>query len=245
MVLMLDHLIGGLQTFLADEPKLILSILSILAAGYFLFLLKTQSYSPSRRAVAIFAHLLFLTLPLILLALSLNCTGLQLACIVTFSQLALVFLPIELLLSLFGGLFLIPALQAKKALPLGGRHQRFVSGFQRKLGIRETVLYSVDTGKPLAFSCQGLKNSIFISVGMLELLTPKEIEAVLLHELEHLRRGASLLKVSLGTLKLAPTSFGQSFSHHLNAEETAADEFAIKTQKTSRFLEGARKKVSF
>jgi Zn-dependent protease with chaperone function len=99
----------------------------------------------------------------------------------------------------------------------------------------------VDTAKPYAFA---LKKDVFITVGMFDILTKKEQEAVLLHELGHVRQKTSLRKFTAAVMRLvSPVS---AFYTHkvLNAEERDADAFAASIQGTTRYVLSARAKLN-
>ena len=102
---------------------------------------------------------------------------------------------------------------------------------------KKAALLVSDQAHPFAFS---IKRNIMISVGMFELLSKKELDAVILHELGHIRRNASLRKVGASLIR---HMFPQAFSAVVNQEEALADAFAIQIQKTDRFLKSARRKI--
>ena len=75
---------------------------------------------------------------------------------------------------------------------------------------------------------------------MFDVLNKKEIEAVLLHELAHIKRMSSVGKVSQKLMLFSPFYKIASFGH--SREEEIADEFAIQAQGTSMHIKNARKK---
>ena len=78
----------------------------------------------------------------------------------------------------------------------------------------------------------------------MDLLNKKEIEAVILHEIAHLKRKASVLTTSLSILKVfSPMSLIARFHNDFGDEEYAADTFAIKEQKTGRHIASAKRKI--
>ncbi len=106
-------------------------------------------------------------------------------------------------------------------------------------------IYLIDDQKPISFSSFGMfTNKIFFSVGLFELLTPKELEAVTLHELYHIKRISSFSKFSTYFLRfLSPMIYFADNEKQLRQEENLADSFAIKSQKTSKYLLSAKKKI--
>jgi beta-lactamase regulating signal transducer with metallopeptidase domain len=85
---------------------------------------------------------------------------------------------------------------------------------------------------------------VHISVGMFDLLQRKEHEAVVLHELAHVRQHSSFEKFSTALARVfSPLAHFASVSERVSAEEAAADAFAAKQQGTSRHLAAAQRKV--
>jgi Zn-dependent protease with chaperone function len=118
----------------------------------------------------------------------------------------------------------------------------FVSKVSNDLSIIRPNVYIVDDAKPFAFSY--IKSSIFISLGLIELLSKKELESVILHEIYHVKNSSSLFKFSTFFIRLSPLATFTSFIEDLNKEEKDADSFAAKFQKTSRYLNNAKLKIN-
>ena len=120
----------------------------------------------------------------------------------------------------------------------------FVKRKSSKLGIREPRIYAIEDIKPLAYSITNIRPSVFITVGLCELLNRKELEAVLLHELYHLKNKASFWKFSLNMLRLfTPLATFISTRDSLNREEKRADIFAINIQGSERYINSAKRKI--
>ena len=120
----------------------------------------------------------------------------------------------------------------------------FVKNESEKLGIKEPELYFVNDAKPSAYSITNLKPSIFISIGLFEILKRKEMEAVLLHELYHHKSKAYFWKFSMNSLRLfTPLSTFDAASKQIRKEEIDADNYAIKIQGTSKYLNSAKKNL--
>ena len=110
--------------------------------------------------------------------------------------------------------------------------------------IKMPKIYIFDNANPIAFSFKSLKSMIFISAGLMDLLNKKEIEAVILHELWHIKRKASILTMSVSLLRFfSPLSLLARFHHDSDKEESHADRFAITTQKTDKHLKSAKTKM--
>jgi beta-lactamase regulating signal transducer with metallopeptidase domain len=79
---------------------------------------------------------------------------------------------------------------------------------------------------------------------MIDVLTKKELASVLLHEYGHLAGSSSFYKSSNWVYSKLPllSAFLDSFALD-NEEESNADNFAIKTQGTSRYLNSTKKKL--
>lgn len=114
-----------------------------------------------------------------------------------------------------------------------------------QLKIQQPELYSVGDVTPKAYSITNIKPSIFLSVGLCEILNKKEMQAVLLHELYHIKNKSSIWKFSINQVKMfSPLSSFSSIEKSIDKEERDADSFAIKVQGTKRFLESAKNKVN-
>lgn len=114
-----------------------------------------------------------------------------------------------------------------------------------ELGIRKPKLYLLKTPKPVAFSFSMAEPVIFISAGMADILSKKEVEAVLLHELSHIKNSSSKLKLPASLMKiLSPASHVASFRRVISAEEKEADIFAIKAQGTAVHINSVKEKLS-
>ena len=106
-------------------------------------------------------------------------------------------------------------------------------------------MFFVESAEAFANTFTGWKPTIFISVGLFELLNKKEVEAVILHELYHIKQQGSFLKFSLNLLRLTSplVAFSVCKNEFLSIEKMA-DLYAIKVQGTDKHLKSARKKIS-
>ncbi|MEW6722546.1 MAG: M48 family metalloprotease, partial [Candidatus Micrarchaeota archaeon] len=105
-------------------------------------------------------------------------------------------------------------------------------------------VYVTDKGKPFAFSYGGYKRWIVVSQGMIDILSGKELEAVLLHEYGHLTNNSSLYKTSgwfFSKVPLLRAFFDAGVLE--DEEERGADAFAARLQGTGRFLNSAKRKM--
>lgn len=133
---------------------------------------------------------------------------------------------------------------SKKSQEITNHHiTDFITYYSNKMNLKNIRVYLIDAAKPIAFSFSLLKKKIFISVGMIDLLTKKELESVLLHELGHIKNNSSLSKFSNLFLRfLSPLSYFTSINESLNKEEINADHFCFDIQKTWKYLNSAKKK---
>ncbi len=106
----------------------------------------------------------------------------------------------------------------------------------------DITLYYINSAKPAAFSASW-KKSIFLSVGLCDLLSKKEREAVLLHELFHIRHRHSSLKITLNAMRWFSPIVAFSSSTVLDEEERNADSAVFAMQKTMRHLVKAKLKI--
>jgi Zn-dependent protease with chaperone function len=110
----------------------------------------------------------------------------------------------------------------------------------RETGIA-AQFWLLDTAKPIAFS---FGRHVLVSVGMFELLTRKQQDAVVLHELSHVQRQSALTTFSTALARFfSPLAHFASVNERVNAEEQAADDFAIRHQGTTRHVNAAKQKV--
>jgi Zn-dependent protease with chaperone function len=223
------------MAFATDSEKMLIVVVSVLVS--IAALLAWKKYS---RPAFLYTHLFFVIAPLFYFAFSINCSmgmvqGLLSWCTAVFTKFVIYALPLAMALTFIAGYALLPYAYRKIAKPLS---VRAFAQLCKQTGIR-AELYLIDKAKPVAFT---LRKKIFISVGMFELLSRKELEAVLLHELHHVSARASWGKFSSNFVRLfSPIAWFSSSS--VEREEKAADAFAVKTQRTGKFLISAKNKV--
>lgn len=122
---------------------------------------------------------------------------------------------------------------------------KFVQEQSNAIGIQKPKLYAIEDLTPQAYSITNIRPSIFLSVGLCELLDKKEREAVLLHELHHIKKKSSFWKFSINILRVfSPLALFVTVSESMDQEEKEADSFAVRTQGTKRFLSAAKYKVN-
>ncbi len=135
---------------------------------------------------------------------------------------------------------------ARKSLPLQGSYwDRFAKRHAEALAIKRPKLYALNAAAPVAFSFSLLTPRIFLSAGLFDILGRREIEAILLHELAHIKSRASLFKLSAHVARLlSPMAVLANFIGSSDSDEFYADEYAAKVQGTSRYLDSAKGKIA-
>jgi Zn-dependent protease with chaperone function len=209
------------------------------ALGTFLY------WRESPKARWLYAHVFFLLVPLLDFAVAVPCAtpffqGLMTFCSLTYTRLLIFLIPIALLGAIAGGYYLAPILYRRmyRTAPL---HNRRLQKLAAQAGVSGVRYFVLDTAKPIAFA---IRNDVHISVGMFDLLQRKEHEAVVLHELAHVRQHSSFEKFSTALARVfSPLAHFASVSERVSAEEATADAFAAKLQGTSRHLVAAQRKV--
>ena len=158
-----------------------LALLSIILAISFLFLLKYKKSSVRQKLYAVYAHLFFLLSPFVFFAFFRTCQAFFTSCYVPRNVLYISFL--GGITAGIAGILITPMLfyyhyRKKSILIEKGSMKRLVDSYAKKLGLKKTKLFILDAAKPIAFSFNYIKSRIFISLGMMELLSKKEAEAV-------------------------------------------------------------------
>ncbi|MBI2672885.1 M48 family metalloprotease [Candidatus Woesearchaeota archaeon] len=248
---MLHEILRLTETFLNSPFKMYISLLSVLFAITTFVLIKRVQKNRFK-VLFIYLHLFFLILPPFMFAFSLGCdmnvlSGLISNCAIKVTETVIYTGIGAIILSVLIGYFVMPKLfSSKNTKKLKEKTiLRFVNKEAKKLGIKTPKVFLIDDAKPDAFSYSTISSSIFISVGMIELLSKKELEAVLLHEFYHVHNRSSLYKFSTLILRIfSPLSRFASFNKDLDDEEAAADNFAIEKQCTNKNILNAKKKIN-
>jgi Zn-dependent protease with chaperone function len=246
--LITEH-IPCLLAFLADPAKLGISLVSLsIAVAAFWLLKRKNTFSAKKRAALIYGHLAALMFPAFFFVFTMACYMGALAChadMVVLYGIAYA-LPLTLAIAFLASVLLFPLLyisSSKSRRLRDGPEYETLQKASERLGIRMPRLYAVDSGKPVAFSTRGLFPAVFVSVGMAEVLTKRELEAVLMHEAAHIREGSSLFKFSALLSRVSPFSALKSFDGELNEEEARIDAAVAKAQGTKRYLASSKRKL--
>ena len=240
-------ILGCFAGFVIDADKLLLIGSSLSFAVITLLILKKFRLSTKSKLGLIYGHLIFLFFPFAVLATDVACGVACMPCTNNLGNLVVLALPTTFLISTIAGFFAIPGfyiLFSRKTEAENVHILRFVKQHAEKMKLTMPKLYIFDNANPLAFSFRSFKSMIFISAGLMDLLNKKEIEAVILHELGHIKRKASVLKMSFSLLRFfSPLSLLARFHHDSSEEEAHADRFAASIQKTDKYLRSAKRKM--
>lgn len=230
---LLNHCLGN---FIASRTNVAFSMVSIFVAALAIIYVRSQRGDAKKKIAATYLYLAALFFPIALFAVSSTCNMLLSNCD---AKILLYSVPAAAGLAIISGFIFIPGLLlfrgARVADPsmvaLVSKHSRM-----------PVSVYSIETDKPSAFSFSSFRSAIFLSVGLSDVLTKKEREAVLLHEIAHINSRSSSLKVSSMLLRIfSPIA---ALGPDLDAEEKMADGFVVKTQGTRRHLLSAKRKIN-
>jgi len=240
-------MLGCFAGITIDGNKLFLTGISVSIMFVTLLVLKRTKTSTKIKISLIYAHLTALFFPFVLFTTNVACGTFCLSCYSNILQMVAISLPTTLILATISGFLVVPTfyiVSSKKMEIRGGEIVKFVKKYSRKLGMKMPKIYAVNRAEPIAFSFRSFKSAIFLSVGLLDILNKKEIEAILLHEIAHINIRSSALKLSTSILRLfSPLSVLARFSHDSTREEFLADKFAINEQKTEMYIRSAKEKI--
>ena len=237
--------IGCFAGFVLDD-KMVLTVLSLAIAVILLIATRKTRLSTKTKIGLIYGHLIFLSFPLVLFTTNFACGTMCMSCYTDAGALFSYALPSAVAVGTIAGLVVIPAFYTFSAKRRSSDREiaKFIRKYSRVLGISAPKLYVVDKAKPVAFSFRSFRSAVFVSVGMMDILSKRELQAVLLHELAHIKQKSSLLKFSSLIMRLSPLSVLARFHHDTGKEEHDADNFAIQAQGTSKYVRSAKRKVN-
>ncbi|MBI4168260.1 MAG: M48 family metalloprotease [Candidatus Aenigmarchaeota archaeon] len=239
-------MIGCFMGFLVDIDKLVLTAFSLSFAIIFLYSIKKFNLSTKLKVGLIYGHFILLFFPLVLLTTDFACGAMCMPCGTDTLAMATYALPSAILLGTLAGFVVIPSFYmfSNKRQMENTEIVSFVKRYAKKLKIMMPKIYVVDKAKPVAFSFKSFRSAIFVSIGMMDILSKKELQSVILHEMAHLKQKSSMLKVSSSLLRMfSPLSLLARFHHDTGKEELDADNFAIKVQRTPKYLDSAKRKM--
>jgi len=228
-----------------STPHMLAIFIGSFSLALLFYILFRKTAFVSRKVTYLYLHILFIFLPFISSALLWKCLMPVIAC----SPKMIIYLASigsggTLLLSFVILPYIYNWASNSKEIK-EGEIKDFVSEKSQAMNIREPKVYAVEDIRPCAYSITNIQPSIFVTVGLCELLDKKEMEAVMLHELYHVKQKTSFWKFSINMLKIfSPLSSFITTDDAIDKEELDADHFAISMQGTKRFLKAAKGKVN-
>lgn len=231
--------------FFYNPVKISMVVISLLLAIIFLLLARRKDIAIKKKLWFMYSHIFFVVFPFVFYLFFRGCETYFATC--NKLKPILIMIGLTSFIAIIIGLILAPILfiqnYKRRAIAINIEWIReFIDTNSMSLNIKPRLFF-VDIAKPLAFSISFLKPKIFISIGLMDLLTKKELEAVLLHEFAHIKNKTSLFKISsFLTNIISPLARFTTCFDELNKEEKKADMFAIESQKTSRYINSAKKK---
>ena len=214
----------------------------VFSAVFYLLFKRTENLK--KKAYYLTFHIILLFFPFVFAAVFWNCMMNLINCA---PKIFLFFTPIAIAAAVLLGFIVLPFAynwHRNNSKIDEGFIKEFVHEESAKLKIGEPEIYSINEIEPMAYSITNLKRSIFVSVGLSELLTKKELESVLLHELYHHKSKAYFWKFSFNMLRIfTPLSTFASESEPMKKEEMEADSYAVSVQGTSKYLNSAKRKM--
>ncbi len=236
---------GTYFTHLFMHPLLMGILVFSLLASISFFILFRKTDKIKTKTAYLYAHIFFLFSPFILSAFLWECIMPVFVCS---PKLIIYGLSGGSTIALFASFLTMPYLYpwATKSNEVKESNlNKLLKRWTEHFGIPKPKVYSLNEATPIAYSITSIKPAIFLSVGLLEILNKRELEAVLLHEIYHIKNKSSIWKFSLNQIKMfSPLSSFSSIRESINNEEREADLFAVKIQGTRRFLNSAKNKIN-
>jgi|GEM_PF-752606 len=233
-----------LSIFLRDPVTVSFSIFFFLISFFCIQKVNAKDTSSFQKSVFSYVHFFTLLFPLHYFFFSLTC-ALNGNCSLS-SSLSYSFIASLILAAIFS-FFIIPYLLVyfqKPTLIKKNHLTIFLQNVVNKEQIPMPSLFLLKKSEPVAFSFSLFSSAIFFSVGLSNILSPKELESVLLHELWHIKERSSFFKSAVFLLRFSPFSKFATLNEELSKEEKRADSFAIKIQKTKKHLLLAKTKLN-
>ncbi len=227
------------------HPVLIGILVFSLLASVSFFMLFRKTDKIKTKTIHLYAHIFFLFSPFIFSAFLWECIMPVFMCT---PKLVIYGLSGGSTMAFFASFLTMPYLYswATKSNEIKDNSlDKLLKKWAEHFGTSQPTVYSLNEATPVAYSITNVKPAVFLSVGLLEILNKKELEAVLFHELYHIKNKSSIWKFSLNHIKMfSPLSSFSSIRKSINNEEREADLFAIKVQGTNRFLRSAKNKIN-
>jgi Zn-dependent protease with chaperone function len=211
-----------------------------------LFITRKKYLSNKTKIGTLYGVVFFLAFPIVYYNYARTCQSAFYSCNLTQSILYSSFTAIIVSLAISFVMIPIIYMVSSRSFLLDRKHTIYlrVQEYAAKLGVKMPRTYIIDRAEPSAFSFSHILPSIFVTVGLIEILSPKETDAVLLHELGHIKNKPSFLKFTNNIFRHAfPIRNFNIFKEELSKEERDADNIAIGVQGTSKYLDSAKSKI--
>lgn len=232
--------------FFYNPFKLGVVITSFLLALLSFIFIRRKGIELKKKIFLIYAHIFFLVFPFIFYLFFRGCQVYFYSCGMikpTMIMLILTFFSAGII-GLIAAPFIFLRKYSRGSLKIKDSFvTKFINKYSKKLNISCPEIYVMDIAKPIAFSFSFIKKRIFVSIGMFDILSKKELNAVLLHELAHIKNRSSLFKFSTFFMKLSPLAMFNSFNKELDEEEVKADNVVFRFQRTNKYLVSAKEKI--
>lgn len=239
----MNLLCSSCSQFFLDPVKLGIVLFSLAISIGSLFLLLKKGISASRRAMLVYVQIFSLVFPVVFFLSFNGCQSLLSGCS-KFTATVYLFTITAIISAIVGSIaapFIFLWARSRASIGIEGTgYESFIESESARLGIKKPAAYVLDTGTPVAFSFAGLKPAIFVSVGLFDVLTRKELESVLLHELMHVKSGSSPFRSTFMARLFSPVAL---FASHLSSKEEKADAYAKERQRTARHINSAKAKL--
>ena len=143
-------------------------------------------------------------------------------------------------------LMLMAWIVSHRTYPAAPKLQAMTTNLARKLGATRPQVRLSFSGRPVALTCGIRRPTIVLSPWMVEHLDPRELEAVVVHELEHVARHDYLIIWLAAILRDAffylPTSW-IAYRHLQQEKELACDDAVVRVTRRPLALASALAKV--
>ncbi len=246
---------GCITSFLQNPVYGFVTGFSFLLAGILiaLFIIMKQHLTTTKKLLLFYGILFFFFFPAVFYFYTQTCGGSMLySCnpLQSFFYTTLIAIGISAGIGFIATPFLYRFSSKYQRIPENGSKEEEaflerIRQYATQLGIPMPSVSVIDTAEPLAFSLSHIKPSIFVTVGLLDLLQKKEVDAVVLHELGHIKQRSSFLKFTNSFIRfLFPIANFNIFHNELDQEEQQADHVAVTIHGTSQYLAAAKQKMS-
>ena len=235
--------------FLSPVKSGIVALSFAIAIAALIMLRKLKTASTKQRLSLLYTHVFAFVFPFLFFAFFRGCQAYFSGCSQAKAVITMLALTafISMLIAAAVAPFVFVKRQARRGALLNGSHwNSFVTKHAEDLSVMQPKIFVLNTAKPVAFSFSFLSSKIFLSAGLFDILSTKEVEAIVLHELAHIKNGASIMRLSGHVARLlSPFARLANFlgGSSIDADEAAADSFAAQVQGSTKHLGLAKKKI--